>query len=82
MHRKKEVLTVLHDITDDAKFVKVATAALCAERFLESDLDVGDRVLVEGRVNKMVAEAEHEDVLDHLLAEVVVNTEDLFRVEC
>ena len=33
---------VLHDITDDAKLVKVAPAPLRANVLLEADLDIGD----------------------------------------
>jgi hypothetical protein len=38
----------------------------------------GDEVLVEGGVEHDVGEAEDEQVLDHLLSEVVVDTEDLY----
>lgn len=87
--------TVLHNITDDAKFVKVASTALCAKRFLECDLlkcvsgfdtineqcasylNVVDVVTVPGGVEELVAKAHDEDVLDHLLTQVVVDTEDL-----
>jgi hypothetical protein len=69
--------TVLHDVADDAKLVKVAPAALGAKGLLEGELDVADKVFVEGRVDEDVAEADDEHVLDHLLAEVVVDPEGL-----
>jgi hypothetical protein len=56
---------------------KVAAAALSADSLLEGDLDVRDVVLVEGALEERVAKAEDEQVLDHLLAKVVVNPEDL-----
>lgn len=37
---------ILHDITDDAKLIKVPSAALCAKGLLEADLHVGDEVSV------------------------------------
>ena len=40
-------LTVLHDVSDDSKLVKVSTSSLCSKRFFEGDLDVRDQVLVE-----------------------------------
>ena len=73
-------LTVLHDITDDPKLVKVSTASLGAEGLLEGDLNVGDEGLVEGGVEHDVGEAKNEKVLDHLLSKVVIDAEDLARV--
>lgn len=40
-------------------------------------LNVVDVVTVPGGVEELVTEAHNEDVLDHLLTQVVVNTEDL-----
>ena len=37
---------ILHDISDDAKLIKVSPAALCAKGFLEADLHIGDEVPV------------------------------------
>jgi hypothetical protein len=67
----------LHDITDDAELIEVAPTALSAERLLKCDLDVVDVVTVPRGVEELVAESQDENVLDHLLTEVVVNTEDL-----
>jgi hypothetical protein len=69
---------VLHDIADDAELVEVASTALGAERLLEGDLNVVDVVTVPGGAQEGVAKAHDQDVLDHLLAQVVVDTEDLF----
>jgi len=74
---KKSQRTVLHNITDDTKLVKVTTSALGTEWLLEGDLDVVNVVAVPGGAEELVAEAEDEDVLDHLLTQVVVDTEDL-----
>ena len=70
-------LTVLEDIANDTELVEVSATALSTERLLERDLDVADRVLVPGRVHRDVGETEDKDVLDHLLTEVVIDTEDL-----
>lgn len=68
---------VLHDITDDAKLIEVTSTTLGAKWFLEGDLDVIDVIAVPSCVEERVAESENEDVLDHLLSEVVINAEDL-----
>ena len=68
---------VLHDIANDAELVEVAATALGAKGLLEGNLDVVDVVSVPGGAEELVAESENEDVLDHLLSEVVVDTEDL-----
>lgn len=52
------VLTILHDITDDAKLVKVATATLCAEWLFESNLDVINVMSVPGSPKEFVAKPE------------------------
>ena len=66
---------VLLNVTNDTKFVKVATAALCTKRLLEGELDVIDHRVVEHMLNEAIAEAEGQNVFDHFLAEVVVNPE-------
>lgn len=88
------LLTVLHDISNDAKFVKVAASAFCAEWLLENDLShisfatipalyatpylhVVDMISVPGRTEEFVSESQDEDVLHHLLAEIVIDTEEL-----
>lgn len=48
---------VLHDIADDAKFVKVAAAAVGAKGLLEADLHVGDEVAVPRRRQELVCES-------------------------
>lgn len=44
---------------------------------LQTYLNVVDVVTVPGGVEELVAKAHDEDVLDHLLTQVVVDTEDL-----
>lgn len=42
-----------------------------------TNLDIVDVVAVPCRIEKLVAKPQNQDVLDHLLTEVVVDTEDL-----
>lgn len=92
--------TVLHDIADDAEFVKVPSPALGAERLLECDLAenesrritlpsmvreppsthlyIVDVIAVPSGTEELVTEPQDQDVLHHLLAQVMVDTEDLF----
>jgi hypothetical protein len=71
----------LHDVPDDAELVEVAAAALGPEGFLESDDHGGDVVAVPGRPEQAVAEPDGHQVLDHLLAQVVVNAIKLLLSE-
>lgn len=70
----------MHDVAHDAKLIKVAATTLSADLFLEGDLDVGDVVTVPARAKDLVGEAQDHDVLDHLLAQVVINSVDLIRL--
>lgn len=69
--------TVLQDITNDTEFIKVTTSSLRTKRFLKSDLNVADRVLVPASVHRHIRKPKNEKILDHLLSEVMVNTEGL-----
>ena len=68
---------ILHDISDDAELVEVAASSFCAERLLECDLNVIDVVAIPVGTQEFITEADDQQILDHLLAQVVVNTEDL-----
>lgn len=70
-------LTVLENVTNDTELVEVAAATLSTERLLECNLDVADGVLVPAGAERNVGKAEHEDVLDHLLPEIMIDTERL-----
>ena len=72
---------VLDDVTDDAIVVEVAAAALSAKGLAEDDLHVADVVPAEERLEDEVGEAQHGQVLNELLAEVVVDAEDLVLAE-
>ncbi len=72
---------VLDDVAEGAGGLVEGAAAFDADGFGGGDLDVVDVVAVPDVLEDAVGEAEDEDVLDGLLAEVVVDAEDLVFVE-
>src|SRR5205823_5108796 len=68
---------VLEDVPDRARLLVVARAAFDPDRLGDGDLDVVDELAVPDRLEDAVREAQREHVLDGLLAEVVVDAEDL-----
>ena len=66
---------VLHDISNNAKLIKIYTTTLCTEWLLERDLNVVYVMPVPGSTKKLVTESKDEDILYHLLSKVVVNAE-------
>ena len=66
---------VLHHVAEGAGFFVVAGSAFHAERFAGGDLDMVDVTGVPHRLEQGIGEAENDDVLRSLFAEVVVNTE-------
>ena len=72
---------VLDDVAEGAGFLVEGPAAFDADGFGGGDLDVVDVVAVPDGLEDAVGEAEDEDVLDGLFAEVVVDAEDLVFVE-
>lgn len=67
---------VLHHVPDDAVLVKVPPAPLNPNRLLEDNLDAVDAAPVPHRVEEHVCKAQDQHVLDHLLAQVVVDAVD------
>ena len=80
-HAEQLEHVVLHHVAQRAGLLVVARAG--ADPFLlgHGDLDVVDVLLVPERLEDRVAEPHDHDVLDGLLAEVVVDPEDLSLVE-
>ena len=66
---------ILDDVAGRADTVVVATAAAEADVLGHRDLDAVDVVVVPDRLVQLVGEAQRQDVLDRLLAEVVVDAE-------
>ena len=68
---------VLDDVANRARLLVERGAALDAELLGDGDLHVVDELAVPDRLEDPVREAEHQHVLDGLLAQVVVDAEDL-----
>ena len=72
---------VLDDVAHGAGFLVERPAGAHAYVFGDRDLDVVDVVLVPDRLEDPVGEPQGKDVLDRLLAEVVVDAVDLGLIE-
>jgi hypothetical protein len=72
---------VLDEVAQGARVVVVARARADADVLRRGDLDVADVVAVPQRLEQAVGEPERQHVLDGLLAQVVVDPEDLGLVE-
>ena len=68
---------VLEHVADRPDGVVERAAALDADRLGHRDLHTAHVAAVPDRFEQRVGEAEHEEVLDGLLAEVVVDAEDV-----
>ena len=76
LHRgqRQNLKQVIRDhVAQCASLLVIAAAHLDAERFGHRDLHVIDVTTIPDRLEDAVAEAEDQDVLDGLLAEVVIN---------
>ncbi len=72
---------VLHDVAQRAGGLVERPAAFDADGFGRRDLHVVDVVAIPDVLEDAVREAEDEDVLHRLLAQVVIDAEDLVFVE-
>jgi hypothetical protein len=70
-------LTILHDISNDAKLVEVSSSSFSAKRLFEDDLDVINVMAVPSSIEERVSEPQNQQILDHLFTQIVVNAEDL-----
>ena len=68
---------VLDDVAEGAGLLVEGAAAFDADGLGGGDLDVVDVVAVPDGLEDAVGEAEDEDVLNGLFAEVVIDAEDL-----
>ena len=68
---------VLHDVARDADLLVEVAAPLDADLLGHGDLHVVDVLARPERLEDGVAEAEHQEVLDRLFPEVVVDPVDL-----
>ena len=72
---------VRHHVAQRAGRVVIAAAAADGERFRDRDLDVVDVVAIPDRLEQAVGEAQHQDVLHRLLAEIMIDAENLILFE-
>ena len=72
---------VLDDVAQGPGLFVVRGTLLDAERLRDGDLDVVDVLPVPDRLEDPVREPKHQDVLHRLLAEVVIDAEDLILAE-
>ena len=72
---------VLEDVADRPGLLVVPGASLTPEGLGDGDLDVVDELAVPDGLEDAVREPQRQHVLDGLLAEVVVDAEDLFLGE-
>ena len=68
---------VLHHVAQRARLLVIRPARLHADRLAHRDLYVVDVLAVPQRLEDAVGEAQDQDVLDGLLAEIVVDPVDL-----
>ena len=68
---------ILHDVAYDAVLVEVAGSVFDADVFLPADVDTGDMLGAPHGPEDLVGETQHEQILDHFLAEIVVDAEGL-----
>ncbi len=66
---------ILHDVANGADFLVERAAALHAELLGHGDLHVLDVVAVPNRLEKGIGEAEIEQILHRLLAQIVIDAE-------
>ena len=71
----------LHHVAQLARMVEIARARLDADRLGDRHLDAVNVAAVPERLKQGVGEPKHEDVLDRLFAEIMVNAIDLIFVK-
>jgi hypothetical protein len=72
---------VLDHVAQAARLLEVAAAPLDADRLRPGDLHVIDEVVVPERLEDPVGEPEHQQVLDRLFSQVMIDAVDLLLVE-
>src|SRR5579885_1870232 len=69
---------VLHHIADRSRLLIISAAALNTDIFCHRDLHMIDITPVPDRLKDAVSQAEDQDILHRLFAEIVVDAVDLF----
>src|SRR6266851_9905626 len=71
---------VLHHIAQRARLFIITAALTHTEDFADRDLDVVNQIPIPKPFKYRIGEAEHQDVLHRLFAEVMVDAKNLFRM--
>ena len=72
---------VRHHVAQRAGRVVIIAAAADGQRLGDGDLHVVDMVAIPDRLEQAVGEAQHQNVLHRLLAEIMVDAENLIFLE-
>jgi len=72
---------VRHHVAQRAGLVVEAAAVTDADLFVDRDLYVVDMIAIPDRFEHAVGEAQHQDVLHGLLAEVMIDPVDLMLIQ-
>jgi len=67
---------VLNDVADDSGFLVEPAASLDAEAFGHGDLDALNVLVIPAGLDQRVGKTEVDEILDRLLAQIVVDSED------
>ena len=68
---------VLDHVADDAVFIEITRARADPDIFFPRDLHLLDAAPVPERFENRVGESKHQQVLDDLFAEIVINAVDV-----
>ena len=72
---------VLHHITEGTGLIIVATALFNAQLFSKGNLHIINVLAVPDIFKQQISKADGKNLLNHFLAQIVVNTENLFFVK-
>ena len=81
-HQRQQLKQMVrHHVAQRAGGVVEAAAMADAELFVDRDLDMIDVIAIPDRLEHAVGEAQHQDVLHRLLAEIMIDPVDLMFVD-
>lgn len=72
---------ILNDISDDSKFVEIASTAFNSEILFEGDLDVWNVLSIPPTLKKAVSKSHDHQVLSQFFPQVMINSIHLFFLE-
>ena len=81
-HQRQQLKQMVrHHVAQRAGGVVETAAMADAEPFIDGDLDMIDVIAIPDRLEHAVGEAQHQDVLHRLLAEIMIDPVDLVLVD-